>query len=762
MRSKYTLIIKGISIIGLVWHMIYCQPAENRKQVLEVTFQSAHIGGGGYITGIVQNPDNPDILYAQSDVGGVFKTINGGKQWVAKNNGMEKTRDHNTRTIAIDPNNPDILYRASGELRAQQMLGHIHQSLDGGENWHLLTDQIDFFGNGPTRMCGTMLAIHPQNSNLIIAAGYSKGIWISTDRGYNWTYKGLKGKRITFVKFNPFDPDEFYVGTMCDQEMLLVKGKNENEQKKQLNYYMDFPRGEYAELFKSSDSGQSFEKVYQTKACGFTDMVMADAGRVLLISTSIGVLRSKDKGQTFKMVENKHLPQGGYYQTINRSDINGTIYTAQKYGKMACPVFVSDDDGKTWRLFADNVKAENLKEYPKRYAGRPGSLGGSIAHILPDSKNPDKLYFSNFWGVNISYDKGKNFYGHYFNGLEMTCVEYIEKHPIQPDRVITAMVDYSPMVSDDYGENFQMVKFQDGPSRALTVSKHMPELMIWSSGRAYNFKGTPVYKTVDGGKSAQQVFHKPGKSFIQCLQEDKHRKGRFWMLAEGDIFNEEEAGVYRSDDFGTSWKRVSNPFPVYIKSIPFKRDLINRDFLPVIPYQFKNGSGTNLMLSMDAQKKDLLYVGEWTEGLYKTEDGANTWVDISEGLPFRKMQNNVLSCVYAHPNKEGQLYAGFWNAGLWKSEDFGKSWKKIYPLKKEAFNAVSISIDNKTMVMACTENLHSSVKTQLLISLDEGQNWIDIYDNNLGALNFNNVSLDAAKKRIYASTCGNGAYYIDY
>lgn len=744
---------------------IYLSSCISSPKEIQASFHSGHIGGGGYIIGIVQNPKKPETMYAKSDVGGVFRSLDGCHSWQPVNNGMTRSFHHSVRSLIIDPKNPDILYRASGEFRVQRSWGAIHKTEDGGNTWTLLTDTVDFFGNGPTRMCGEVLAIHPTNSNIIVTGGNSRGVWLSKDQGKTWKYKGLKDKRITFVKFDSEKENNLYIGTCGDNNLLSTQTNDEDKINKALALMQDYRRGNFSELYMSDDLGDTFQPIYATEEVGFLDFLVCNNGKILLISTSNGVLRSEDAGQKFAMVDLSELPRGQFYQALAISPIDKrTVYTAKKFSGKELELYYSKDFGKTWKLYSPNLSRENFHEYPF-YLGRDAaSLGASISFILPDCKHPNKLYLSNFWGVNVTYDGGKNYYGHNFKGLEMICGDFIGKHPILPGGVILGLADHTPLLSTDFGETWNSIKNGYGPVCAITASKHNPDFYLFSRGRREKL-GTPVIRFMkkDSVIVADQVFHKKGNSYVSNIREDTHREGRFWLLQEGGINDKvEDAGIYHSDDYGKTWVKTANPFPDYINFLPYEEHFIDQDFLPIVPYQIKNDNGNNKLMAMDGVKPDVIYVGEYTEGLYRSEDAGQSWTDISSGLPFKEQKNNVLSFVYSDPSKEGTVYAGFWNRGLFRSKDFGSSWEKIYPKDKSRFNAVALAIDKGVMAMCCAESTHSSVPVQLLLSFDDGKTWVDIYDKSLGALNFKSIDLDADKQRIYATAGGNGVYYIDY
>jgi hypothetical protein len=61
---------------------------------------------GGAVQAIAIDPATPTTLYAGT-AGGVFKSMNGGGNWSAANNGLT---DSDVWALAIDPATPTILY----------------------------------------------------------------------------------------------------------------------------------------------------------------------------------------------------------------------------------------------------------------------------------------------------------------------------------------------------------------------------------------------------------------------------------------------------------------------------------------------------------------------------------------------------------------------------------------------------------------------------------------------------------------------------
>ncbi len=55
------------------------------------------------------------------------------------------------------------------------------------------TSEIDFDGRGPTALFGEVILFCPQDSNVVIAGGETRGLFISRDAGETWACAGLAG-----------------------------------------------------------------------------------------------------------------------------------------------------------------------------------------------------------------------------------------------------------------------------------------------------------------------------------------------------------------------------------------------------------------------------------------------------------------------------------------------------------------------------------------------------------------------------------------
>jgi photosystem II stability/assembly factor-like uncharacterized protein len=154
-----------------------------------------------HIGKIVVHPTNENIiwvaaygpLWSSGGERGVYKTTDGGLTWtrtlfVSEHTGVSE--------IAIDPNNPDILYAAAHQRRRHEYTyigggpeSGLYKSTDGGATWKEIN------GGLPKGDMGRVgLAVSPADANVVYAiveARYNKGgVFRSSNKGETWSKQG--------------------------------------------------------------------------------------------------------------------------------------------------------------------------------------------------------------------------------------------------------------------------------------------------------------------------------------------------------------------------------------------------------------------------------------------------------------------------------------------------------------------------------------------------------------------------------------------
>ena len=124
------------------------------------------------VVDVLINQKNPDILYALTNGNGVFKTIDGGNNWLPYN---QNIYDVGIVDVAESPTNPDIIIAGS-------VNGGVFRSLNGGSSWAPVN-----IGLGDLNI---QQIIWPANQpDKILLLTEDDGLYISENNGSSWEHR---------------------------------------------------------------------------------------------------------------------------------------------------------------------------------------------------------------------------------------------------------------------------------------------------------------------------------------------------------------------------------------------------------------------------------------------------------------------------------------------------------------------------------------------------------------------------------------------
>ncbi|MDR3069970.1 MAG: hypothetical protein LBU38_03055, partial [Propionibacteriaceae bacterium] len=166
----------------------------------------AKIGGSGYVTMSVYSQIEPNVLYAQTDIGGAYRYDYENEYWIGLN---DDASDHSNSVFDASGNfNPNL---AAGNGRGTTFVtaiapdpvkkGRVYmvagnnvnnssllRSDDYGNHWKRFRLGVAVNGNDQAnRSTGNRLAIDPNDNSILYYAAKGNGLWQSTDFGEHWT-----------------------------------------------------------------------------------------------------------------------------------------------------------------------------------------------------------------------------------------------------------------------------------------------------------------------------------------------------------------------------------------------------------------------------------------------------------------------------------------------------------------------------------------------------------------------------------------------
>lgn len=175
--------------------------------------------GNNYIAGRTNSiafvTGQPNIFYIAAAQGGVWKTLNGGVNWIPLTDNLATLA---CGDVIVDPVNPNIIFLGTGELNYSgdsQYGDGIYKSGNGGLSWVQVA-----LGSLVGTRCSQM-AIDPTNSNTVYFAG-NLGVFKSTNAGINWVNTS-SGTNANCLLIDPVSAQTIYISTGGTSAGLIKK-----------------------------------------------------------------------------------------------------------------------------------------------------------------------------------------------------------------------------------------------------------------------------------------------------------------------------------------------------------------------------------------------------------------------------------------------------------------------------------------------------------------------------------------------------------
>ncbi|HFA52166.1 MAG TPA: glycosyl hydrolase, partial [Bacteroidetes bacterium] len=338
------------------------------------TWQHKGLPESHHIGRVLVHPSDPNTvwvavlghLYSPNEERGIYKTTDGGETW-----NRVLFVDENTGAIdlVIDPQNPNILYAATWhrERRAWDFVesgegSGIYKSIDGGNNWTLLSTSESGFptGKGAGRI-GLDAAV--KNGKTILVA--------VIDNQNRRPKEDKKEKGLTKDALRDMSAEAFLKLEEKDIEKYL---KDNN-----------FPKKYTPKKVKK------MVRKHEIKPAALAEY-LDNANAQLFDTPVVGaeVYSSDDGGLTWAKTHEGYLDDVYYSYGYYFGQIRVAKQQPEKLYIFGVPILVSEDGGKNWQTInSPNVHSDH--------------------HALwVDPARNGHLILGNDGGINISYDGGEN------------------------------------------------------------------------------------------------------------------------------------------------------------------------------------------------------------------------------------------------------------------------------------------------------------------------------------------------------------------
>ena len=739
---------------------------------------AVEIGGGGFVSGIVTGQKE---MYLRTDVGGAYKYNYDKGEW-EQLFGFLTENDRGLLSVsgmAIDPTDDNTVYFLCGCAYFSDARTEIIKTTDGGKTFTRVdvTDMIQVHGNGDGRECSEPIAIDPDNPDIIYAGGdvTAGGSCLikSTDGGKTWnpvegyadaveypytikwpfwtdhTVKAItKDGEQSYANQNGVDTiyiedGKVYVGTGVTGQANIHVADVDKDEFTILSE--DLPTANYPVTISSDKNGN----IFITYIAGLAFSGSAGGAYKYNVASKT-VTDISPNGNAFGMISvDKNDPNKLLTRTCG-------VWSDQWYEEEWTDTsiawgdhfFRSTDGGATWTDITPGQMGGNKYEGTGYFISEPidtngyAWIYGKACHwgsgILIDPRNSDKIFMTSGNGVfacdNVWDEKGIQFY---FDPKGVEEVVALDMTSVPGGNAYSAIGDYDGYIHSDVNEIGIQYTPNMGSTSAIAYCPQNPDIMVRYA--ANEGKG---YYSKDGGKTWTALANAGGSGGLGAITE----------LEDGSyrIFHTDGYGkISYSDDFGGTWNNASG-----IKGSKVAGMLIEKD-------------QPNIVYAYNAQ-----YNSYWSSDSSKTEpsfDDACYQLMIS--TDYGKTFTATGVCKYDQcdvANRiaylgEGKIVLGAgWN-GAYISTDYGKTTTKLENVsycKTIGYGAPEKEGDVNTLYMYGKPQ--DSDPEGIYRSQDSGETWVLINKDHIygGTGNGNFIVGDMNEfGKIYMSTVGCGIIY---
>ena len=641
-------------------------------------------GGAGRLNCVRFHPTQANTIFVGAPVGGLWKSTDAGATW---NVLISVLPSLGVSDVAIDANNPLIMYLATGDFDAGDSPGiGIMKSIDGGATWQITGLSFSLSqGKYVSR-----IIINPANSNMLWAAA-ANGIYKSIDAGATWI-KVLNTSNIRDLELQPGSTSTLYATT----NTAFYKSTNEGDLF--TNITTGLPIGTTSSrysiavtaanpnlvyLVSSNSNNNGFKGLYKSSDAGATFALQADYPNLLgwdvdgsdtdgqgwytlsiaaspineneIMVGGVNVWASQDGGQSWQINAHWYGANGLPYVHADIHDLSYRPGTSILFAGTDGGIFSSNTANGSWSDLSNGLQIAQMYRLGNSATnssmvvqgwqdnGTNRLKNGQWAHVLGgdgmecfvDWSNANYVYGESQYGnINRSSDGGNNF-DYIKNDIDEEG-EWVTPWAQHPSNATTLFAGYKNVwKSTNRGNSWVKISnLNIGGITILEIAKSNPNYIYISNGSA-------IYKTTNGGATWIAVpVPSAGSNTVSSVAISSTDPQKIWLCRSG--YNTGNK-VYKSIDGGATWVNIS----------------LN---LPNIPVNtIVNQAATN----------DGVFVGT-DFGVYYTDNFQTGWMPYMNGLP--NVRVDELEIHYG----SSKLRAATYGRGLWESAIYDPNSEKPF------------------------------------------------------------------------------------
>lgn len=589
---------------------------------------------GGDVRSLAADPRDTRLVYLGTTNGILYRSENAGRRWRRTTPGFP-LRGMSLDEIAVDPRGRVFV----GYWDVAGTGGGVARSSDGGATFTLL--------EGIAGQSVRALALAPSNPDVLVA-GTLSGVFRSENGGESWRRISPEGhaelRNVESVAIDPLDPQVLYAGTWHlawktgdggRSWAPIHAGMINDSDIFTLTVDLRRPTVLYGTactgIYRSLDAGARWVKVRGIPSSSRRTRAFAqDPGRpeVLFAGTTEGLWASDDGAANWRLLTSKDLVVNAVLVLPDGTLLLGCEGAGVRRSHDGGIAWVDSNDGFSQRfvsrivfdrahgrvlvgVLGDRSHGGVFSAADPRGPWTRLALGLEGREVLSLALAGTDLLAGTDDGVFLSGSRDEDW-------RRLPTTDGFELHPRVADLaspaegVILAATDRGLLRSGDGGSSWRRLSLgPTGSVSALAIAARDPRLVV---------AGTPLglYESRDAGETWSRVSEGLAGTTLRGL-----------AFRPGDdriLFATTHRGLLRSTDLGRTWSRCRSGEPCFADVTGFALDPDGRT----------------------------LYVGDFGRGgLYRSEDGGETWV----AFPTQGLASDRIWAIALDPASPGRILA---------------------------------------------------------------------------------------------------------
>lgn len=302
--------------------------------------------------------------------------------------------------------------------------------------------------------------------------------------------------------------------------------------------------------------------------------------------------------------------------------------------------------------------------------------------------------------------------------------------------------------TEDGGESWRCVWEGDSLARFILFDPSNPDIMYASTGifdrEAYNEVGVGVLKSTDGGETWRQINNGLNNLFVGFLEMHPEDPQTLFAAA-GNNVHRDNSGVYKTTNGGESWTQLLSPDGSSMTVVTLSPSDPNVVYAGGEHAFYRSDdageswqkfwrsaehcwgppgvrAGFPISAVVDPDDPLTIFVNNYSGGVFKSTDGAETWMDCSTGYTGAD-----LHCVVVASHNADVVYT-IGRSGPFRSFNGGQGWSGLAfsPAAFAEWDAVAVNPQNPLEILIADE-----FEGSLLRSTDGGNTWELIFQHPL-------------------------------